>query len=441
MDERSRFYTERDRRSIELGLTAEAAERPIAILVGADAAVQRDGQILVLALCNLAARAHREIHLVLPSAPLLATPLVAATDLREAAVRTVRAIDPFCRVALCEEASNVENSVGIGHPAEPARWYVGATGCVGTLARGPTEMAARSYLGAGMAACLAAAAVFRVAHDMKVEASTVSAWDGTEGAAASRGLDLPSLDVGDVAMIGAGAVGSALQYWLREIRLSGRWTVVDGDVVEMHNTSRGMCMLPVHAGWNGRAPTRKIDLFAGSAINGFEGWYEDWHGVAGHRPDLILPLANERGVREAVAHRHEPIVLHATTSRSWQAQLHRHVAGSDDCIACRVHGLPGPSPAFPCSSGPTMSSDTGSNDAALPFLSAAAGLLLLAALQRLERGVLDGPWNQVSIHFDSAHRATQRSIRRCRDACPTALPDDVRQALPQRSRWATKTAD
>src|SRR5690348_5542772 len=112
-----------------------------------------------------------------------------------------------------------------------------------------------------------------------------------------------------------------------------------------------MCMLAEHAGWGGTTRWRKVDVFSAglAAARPFFGWYDDWLAANDEaRPDLILPLANERGVRRAIAHRHEPVILHATTSRSWQAQMHRHIAGLDDCIDCRVRGVAAPA-RFGCS--------------------------------------------------------------------------------------------
>lgn len=435
MDERSRFYAERDLRSCELGLDQAAAESAVGVAIGEDA-WRREGQVAVLALCNLAVRTHREIHLAIPEAPLQARSLVGGSTLREAAMLSIAAIDPFARVVLVDDMRGLSNSVGVGGTGCSAAWYLGAAGYSGILSSIPERVQSGSLVGAGMAACLGAAALFAAAHGRDVRPRRVSVWDCNEDGDI-RGVQPPTVvNVGDVLLVGGGAVASALQYWLQEIQIVGRWTVVDGDLVELHNTARGMCMLASHAGWGGKAKCRKVDLFGNTMhVEPVFGWYDEWLTANdGARPDLILPLANERGVREAVAHRHEPVILHATTSRSWQAQLHRHVSGVDDCIACRVRGVATPS-RFGCSSAPVAAGAI--NDAALPFLSAAAGLFLFCALQKLQDGVLtNGAHNQWSLDFSSVHRATQRSRRRCFDDCVSALPAEVRQSIRSSSRWA-----
>src|SRR4051794_36520062 len=53
------------------------------------------------------------------------------------------------------------------------------------------------------------------------------------------------------------------------------------------------------------------------------------------RYDLVLPVVNEHGARPFLHVRGEQVLLHATTSRARQAQLHRHRAGRDEAL-CRT---------------------------------------------------------------------------------------------------------
>lgn len=66
-------------------------------------------------------------------------------------------------------------------------------------------------------------------------------------------------------MIGAGAVGSALGYWLRQIGLDGHWTIADGDRYVVHNTSRTIGATPADAGWPDGEGSNKA-VVAGRAI-------------------------------------------------------------------------------------------------------------------------------------------------------------------------------
>lgn len=153
------------------------------------------------------------------------------------------------------------------------------------------------------------------------------------------------------------------------------------------------------------------------------------------RYDLLLPLANERGVRSAIASLSPTVTLHATTGQNWLSQLHRHVAGRDDCIRCRMGEVE--VPQFSCSTGKIVDGVTGrSEDAALPFTSAASGLLLAVAVMRIARGELSmGARNDWRLHFDSPHKLVTAGVRRCKEGCASFLRPHVRAKLRRSGKY------
>ena len=77
------------------------------------------------------------------------------------------------------------------------------------------------------------------------------------------------------------------------------------------------------------------------------------------------------------------------------------------------------------------------HDAALPFVSAASGLMLAAALLRLCSGELaDGPANEWRWYWDSDHLAACSSVRVCADTCAQIQPRQVRHAMNRDTRWS-----
>jgi hypothetical protein len=162
-------------------------------------------------------------------------------------------------------------------------------------------------------------------------------------------------------------------------------------------------------------------------------WYGEDQEAVDADYDVILALANERGARAALAARQQTVLMHATTSRSWQAQLHRHVAGHDDCIVCR---LPPDAPALACSTQEVRMEDARRTDAAVPPLSAMAGLLLAVELARLQLGnLLDSRHNYTAVELSNSRPVTQRFVRRCTAGCATRHELSVRQAIDASSRW------
>lgn len=338
MNSRDQFYQQRDRRTVEYGVS-DVFERPVAVFIGRQAASCRRGQVATLALVNMLARIHRYVQLDIPSTHLIVPSIVPAQRLDEAAHELARAVDPF--IKLGHPDGRFAASIGLGDDAPGGLdWYAGATSQIAVVDGSPVsfDLHETPSLGACLSACLAAGSVLAQVLGRPVRSQTVSAWNLREGSDAAPGPEFESpLNVGDVMVVGAGGVGSCFAYWLREFGVKGRWPVVDRDKAELHNTNRCLGLFPRDTDWAGQTPRFKADVAAGL----FGGkphrvWYEDVGHDDGFRPDLVLPLANERNVRHSIACRGEPLLVHATTSTMWEAQLHRHIPDRDDCISCRM---------------------------------------------------------------------------------------------------------
>ncbi len=447
MTHRSSYYAERDRRTRAYGIGEDPLDVPVAIAAGDYAASSPAGQILILAAVNMASRVHRRVGLDIPDRELLVPTLVPARSLREAAESLALAIDPY--IELSTPGTDVP-ILAIGQMSGTV--HVGTDGCVAQLDRVPVAVTDRTgVLGAGLGACMGAAALLQLAAGVCPPMRRVSLWGFTEGADADPGPSRPigPIDVGDrVAVIGAGAVGSAVCYWLRYMGVRGIWEVVDSDLVELHNTNRGLGMLADHAGWAAGMPggqqAHKADA-AASLIGALpvHRWYHEWAETMVARPDLLILEANDHGVRETVGRLGLPLMVHAATSELWGAHLFRHGPG-DRCVACLFAGTV--DSRFTCAEGelptPTpRTTDGESSDAALPFLSGAAGLLVVAALAQLEDGYLTAPHNHRRLLFDhQAPASWSNTISRCETECRNRPEQAIRTRLNRGSRWANLDA-
>jgi hypothetical protein len=233
--------------------------------------------------------------------------------------------------------------------------------------------------GAFLAAVLGAnLAIHRVLGQTELQPGTFSLWDYSRAGGRQGPASTESIDLGRVLQVGAGAVGSALDYFLAMAGFAGSWWIIDGDDVDVTNLNRQMLFVAKDAGFPDGVPANKAEL-AGKRLGGIVDYSGQWFGddpeVVERQYDVILALANDRGVRQFLQGRQPTVLLHATTSPNWQAQLHRHVAGRDDCIACRLPPAP---PAFVCSTEEIETPGGQSFDAAIPPLSALAGLLLVS---------------------------------------------------------------
>lgn len=440
------FYSLRDQRTSEYipdGLNYGAR---IHVVTDVAAAETRPGQVLLLSLASQLARVFRCITFDVPQRiPNLAPEVAAGETLDGAVLGLVHSVDPFGMFTIGRAQDAPRVRIGIGEPAVACDWYVGADRALGFLAHHAVPMNGHvpgSVRGAGVSSCLGAAAVIRHVLGLRTLPRRLSAWNYLDGEKADPGPDdVPVLDVGHTWVIGAGAVGSCLVYWLRILGVAGEWIIVDPDRVALHNTNRSLLFLPQHAGWPEGAPQLKANVLAGAlpSARPVAKWYDECtEEDLPREPDLILALANDRAVRSRIASRSHVVVLHATTSRHWGSQLHRHIATQDDCIACRLPEKH--QPAFECAKGQLVQDETRgpSLDAALPFLSAASGLMLATALQRLQTGVLtEGEHNDWYWSFEDQRDTTmvRTGTRNCSEACGRTRDPDLVVRLNAHSRW------
>lgn len=440
------FYDLRDRRTVEYLPGWAPPERTVAVAAGKDAATTPGGQVCLLALANQLARVHRSLAFVLPDGGVklsVPSPLGGET-LGDALRRTCSMIDPCGQFELAPRLPDGALAVGVGQVVdERLDLYIGADAWIGSVDASPLAVTSGpiSVWGGAAASLLGTAATFSCLIGHEVIPRRVSAWDWESGPGGATGpREIRSIDVGRVLVVGAGAVGSSLVYWLKTLGVGGSWVVVDGDPVELHNTNRSLLLTPRDAGWPGGRPRDKAEVVA-SFLPSSEAhveWYDEWvdtrEGSQGF--DVLLALANERGVRHQLSQRLPTVMLHATTGSDWMAQLHRHIAGRDDCITCRMGDLP--EQVFDCSRGSVPGDDAEpQSDAALPFLSGAAGLMLASALTRLQRGALhEERTNDWRLHFTSPHRFSSKGRRRCSEGCAGWASAEVRRAIGTRGRWA-----
>ena len=439
------FYEERDRRSRQYVINdGNVPVGPAGIVIAPDAAECPAAQLATLALVNMLARVHRTLVVSVPAAPLVVPQLLGTSTTLEAAVhQTARAINPFIRLSP-RPVGDTTPVVGLGASA-PAGLdgYLLIDGWQGGITNAPTAAGGdpASMLGAGAAACISAAFLFHLARGRRPAPHVVSLWelgDGREGRAPSVAWPL---NVGDVLVIGAGAVGSALAFWLRAVGVESDWCFIDPDIARLHNTNRSLGMTAADAGWPTDTVGRHKSRVASHLLreNGsYEvATYREW--LSGHpnaRPDLVIPVANDDGVRSAVMGRGEPILIHGSTSPNWTAELHRHIPDIDDCIPCRLPDSG--EPRLTCSSGPVDPGNASSSDAALPFLSGAAGLLLLTGLAQLQLGALPTlQRNHWRLHLDLGSRAITSTFWSCASGCNRVLPRDIRLRVQRGGRWVS----
>jgi hypothetical protein len=423
MTDRSAFYKLRDARTAEVVPELErAAETAVGLAVTRDIASTPDGQQFVLATVNMLARFHRQVYLDVPAVSMEVRSLSGGSDLLAASASLARAIDPFIEINGRGPPSRWLTAGDVRLHTEQPRLAVGWAGWSGAVAPGASSLTIESgTLGACVAACLGAAGLFRTTLGLSVGEDSFSLWTLRHGGDQDPGpAGFDPIGFKRVLQIGGGGVGASFLYWLNIVGKTGVWTVVDPEVVEISNLNRCLPFLAADAGVNVPATSakRKVDVLAERyGIHPHADWYTQAPVALIEGSDLVLPLADQRGIRRQVSLSGKDFLAHATTDGgSWEAHAHRHVRGKDDCPACRVPDKSA-RPVFPCSQG-SVASGTVKFDASLPFLSAGAALMLLAQLGHLQAGRIPTP-NIYRWRFDGRNPA-RPGRHGCRAECDSA---------------------
>jgi hypothetical protein len=196
---------------------------------------------------------------------------------------------------------------------------------------------------------------------------------------------------------------------------------------------RSVCSSPIMRTEVTPRSSRRRSRRTCSARRAFTNDWDSWAATDPSPPDIVIPAANDRGVRASVASYSHPMALTGTTSRQWTAELHLYRAGDDGCIDCRH-----PTNSIldlACSTSAVPTSDGGHTDAALSFLSGTAGLHTLDALARLQAGVPPDAANHWQLSFQSGLRPITANRHCCSHGCRRTLDAESRRTLFGETRW------
>lgn len=388
------FYRQRDDRTERASGVGRFAGATVSVSIGAREARRPSGQVLLLLTVNLLARWCRRIVLDAPAVGidpglLRDLGLTAGTTLDAAALALARAADPFGSFESGgARAGMIQLHVGPDRTGEAfnllGRGWLAL--CGDAALRGDDEPD-ETRLGAVLAACVGTAWAFRAAlgHAPLPSAVRLSLFDFGAGAAAGTGPVPPNPSVGRVLLVGCGAVGSAIAYLWPLAGLRGELILVDADGVEVSNLNRSPLFRAGDVGAD------KVDAVAahlarcGRGAERIPAWFDEAleQGIMTPRPDVVIPAANERNVRERIQYQVPPLQIYGTTGRNWDVFLGRHRPLREDCLVCRFPRRKAPGPAMACATAslPTASrAPDGAPDVALPFASTAAAVLAVAEL-------------------------------------------------------------
>jgi hypothetical protein len=393
---------------------------------------------LAITTINILARWCRRITVeITPTATSLLTS-TKGTSFRQLIEEQVNSSDPYNDFSFASVSESAHDRIlvigsvnrSFAHP----QVYVNAAGWIAGVRLGKEPLVlplsrGRNPVGPGFAACIAAAELFRSACGIPTPGAYTNWYSLLEHSGFD---DFPSLDrnfstsnpnLGRVYQIGCGAVGSSLDFFLSLSDLEAHIHLVDYDKSTVTDCNRSMAITADDAFNETPKVTvcKRVLASSKATPHDFSGDYAAFIQSGQYLvnpPDVILCLANERNIWETIQQNLPPAVLHATTTVNWGLNFGRHLPKQEWCLLCRFGNEVKPQFTPPCSQGiiPAKESNEKQILGALPFLSPAAALLVLADLIKLSARInLDHNFVQYSMrsHASTFVKMTRQPDPNC----------------------------
>lgn len=396
--------------------------RTIAVTAAPSYLASVDGQVAVLTAASLLSRMTPSVVLSFPDTAILPELPWAGRSLRETALASMRAANPFAGYAV-RDLKDGDFRFHIG-PAE-AEFIVHGSGWNAYVGPAPSpipDAAHTNGMGAALAVVIAAAHLFRVPFAPFAVPFLCNAFDWREEATIAAPVAITGALLGHVFAVGLGSVGSAALYFLTMATRNFRATLVDMDRVKVKNITRS----PIFSAEDARLDLPKVSSVAaflkGAGVHDVE---HDpvklnesalWRDRNSGTPDVVISAANEFNVRYHIEMGYPPIQVYATTGKNWQTTLLRHLPGDAACSLCVFPPDPSSLPMACATDGDGAAEAPDQVDAALPFLSFAAGLMTAAEILKLGVENYDATRHKITLNL-RAEAAIAKSPLQHRRGC------------------------
>ncbi|MBI5103310.1 MAG: ThiF family adenylyltransferase [Nitrospirae bacterium] len=442
---------ERDNRTLRYAGRRLDPNRWLLLSVEPSYAARYDGQVAVLTAANLLGRMTPALALDIPNVQIVSPLPWAGRNLREFIQQRLYEADPYGRFELRIRRAG-DSILRFGSADHDI--VVHGSGWNTYIGPGPSPLSpctSANPIGPAMAAIIAAANLFIHDCPMASQPLTFNTLFWNHDFTDSTAPVLPMHpDLGELWTVGTGSVGTAILYFLTLTAPYFSTILFDGDIVKIHNLDRSPIFIhnldrsPIfinkHVGQL-KADAVKEYLEAASIANVIsESCTLDiatqWACRPAGRPDMLISAANERNVRSIIESSYPPIQIYGTTGRNWQASVIRHIPIKEPCSCC----------LFPETSHVETTCATGKIpepgneqqvDAALPFLSFAAGAMAAAEILKVSMPDLPYTSNRTMLYTSPLPRIVNVSQVRRPDCICKRLSTRVHRQMIQNSKYAT----
>lgn len=416
--------------------------RTIAIAGSTDYFSTYAGQCGLLVFANLVGRMTRNVVLAFDDAPMHPRLSFFGTRLQDCVVHQLAAADPGGHYsARSERPSDYVARLGPG-VGDLAAIGSGWLAYSGPPVPNSPSVDGENPFGPMFAAIMAGARLFIDAFPTAPKAQWVNTFDWRLEKSAPNHSSAPP-DVGRLTSVGLGSVGSAALYFLALSGAQFDADLIDFDVVKDINLDRSPIFTFEDAVRNA-LKVASVERFLrsagyrnvrsdGSALHTSQLWTDRLIG----EPDILVSAANEQDVRRFIEAAFPPLQIYATTGRNWQVSLIRHIPILESCSRClfpleMTHG------PLQCSSGAISEPPAREErvDAALPFLSFAAGLMTAAEMFKLSSADYSKSWQRTTVSFRPDVHIVRSSIAKRSECTCAQRRNDLHRRAIARSRFA-----
>ena len=342
------FYRERDSRTLKLTEKTDYRNKNVLVAVNEDIAKVLNGQIMVMTSLNLLSRFCRNISLLCMNdidASFVSRKFY-DKNFPSAMLSMMKSIDPFGNFQLVSsDKGNYDKILTVGNYelSKIPDFGIDSDGWFSYLSKRKMPYVPKKRqpnpIGSAASACIATSEIFKsmLGVDAGIDDCVrFSMFDYSIDSTDSTNPNLPSsIDLGYVQMVGCGAIGSAVGFFLSMLPVRGRVTLIDYDRVEISNLNR--CPTFTINDVGKMKLNSLAEFFTGIEIeiDYFPSTYSDFVAKLGvSDPDVVLSLVDRNRPRHEIQMNMPRQIQYAATGE-WVFSIGRHKALEDDCHICR----------------------------------------------------------------------------------------------------------
>lgn len=387
--------------------------QPILLSIDKDYASRYDGQVALITAASLFSRMTPSIFLDVPAIQVVPGLPWTGLSLKDVTMEAMKHADPYapfdCRTEMPEDYIIRLGSTGKSRIVHGSGWNI-------YIGHGDSPISSSDDLnpiGPALSVIMEAGNIFFHAFNVPQESYLFNTLHWSNGMLpVGEGILPQHLDFGTIWTVGVGSVGTSALYCLALTSGTIALTLFDMDKVKVENLDRspifgasdvGKYKVKVTEAFLDKMGIKNISIFD-KALHESDFFCNRNQGV----PDILISAANELNVRSTIESSFPPLQIYGTTGKNWQASMVRHVPLVDPCSCClfpdNIHA------ETACATSKAETARGEQIDAALPFLSFAAGAMAAAEILKINLPGYPFTENRTFLYTNGGPRFSQSKL-------------------------------